>query len=343
MFEPNNILTNVCGLPVVFTHRHSYIIVVTIIVSGVMFDKIPSINKRLFALSLLACVIEAAGVLLQGLAMLNKIGVSDVFQALSIPDADKINIALFLTLALATLFFTLVSGSATLRGYTRKGGYTAYAALMISLGVIVSPLILGYPLSASGSAAMLVGAALSFALGYTGLRIRVAEGKAMFLTPVEIAFIAVFSALTAVVTGSTGIMLPSPTGGYTNIGDTVIFIAALLLGSKVGGIVGVIGPVVADLVTGYPRWFVTVFAHGSEGFIAGLGRGRNIVVQAVLLCVSGFLMATTYFVVNVFLKGYPLAIISYFRDLFGQALVSIILGLILTKAVEKALPSIRRK
>jgi uncharacterized membrane protein len=308
-----------------------------------MFDKIPSINKRLFALSLLACVIEAAGVLLQGLVMLNKLGVKDVFQALSIPDADKVNIALFLTLALATLFLILVSGSATLKGYTRRGGYTAYIAIIINLSVIVSPLILGYPLSASGSAAMLVGAALSFALGYTGLRIRVAEEKAMFLTPVEIGFIAVFSALTAVITGSTGIMLPSPTGGYTNIGDTVIFLAALLLGSKVGGLVGVIGPVVADLVIGYPRWFVTVFAHGSEGFIAGLGRGRNIVIQAVLLCASGFIMATTYFVVNIFLKGYPIAIISYFRDLFGQALVSIILGLILTKAVEKSLPSIRRK
>ena len=308
-----------------------------------MFEKIPSINKRLFTLSLLVFVIEATGVLLQGLVMLNSLGVNDVFQALSIPDADKINIALFLTLALATLFLILVSGSATLRGHTRGGGYTAYIAVIINLGVIVSPPILGYPFSASGSAAMLVAAALSFALGYMGLRIRVIEEKAMFLTPVEIGFIAVFSALTAVVTGSTGIMLPSPTGGYTNIGDTVIFLAALLFGSKVGGLVGVIGPVVADLVVGYPRWFVTVLAHGSEGFIAGLGRGRNIVIQAVLLCVSGFIMASTYFVVNVFLKGYPIAVISYFRDLFGQALVSIVLGLILTKAVEKALPIIRRK
>ncbi|MGD0805718.1 MAG: hypothetical protein ABSA11_16780 [Candidatus Bathyarchaeia archaeon] len=50
----------------------------------------------------------------------------------------------------------------------------------------------------------MVGAALSFVLGYTGLRIRAAEEKAMFLTPVEIGFIAVFSALTAMVTGSTG-------------------------------------------------------------------------------------------------------------------------------------------
>ena len=97
---------------------------------------------------------------------------------------------------------------------------------------------------------------------------------------------------------------------------------------------------VADLLVGYPRWFVTVLAHGSQGFIAGLGRRRSTAVQVVLLVFSGFVMATTYFFVNIFIKGYPVAIISYLRDLFGQALVSIILGLFLTKGAEKTLPSL---
>jgi hypothetical protein len=66
------------------------------------------------------------------------------------------------------------------------------------------------------------------------------------------------------------------------------------------------------------------------------------VIQAILLVVSGFIMATTYFFVNIIIKGYPVAIISYIRDLFGQALVSIILGLILTKGAERALPSLLR-
>ena len=104
--------------------------------------------------------------------------------------------------------------------------------------------------------------------------------------------------------------------------------------------VGIIGPVVADIFVGYPRWFVTVLAHGSQGFIAGLGRKRSTVVQVVLLVFSGFVMATTYFFVNIFIKGYPVAIISYVRDLFGQSLVSIILGLMLTKGAERALPSL---
>jgi len=190
---------------------------------------------------------------------------------------------------------------------------------------------------------MLVGIALTGLLGYLGLKTPGIDVKTRLLTPVDIAFVAVFSALTAVITGSTGMVLPSPTGGYTNVGDTVIFIAALLFGSKVGGLVGVIGPVVADLFVGYPRWFVTVLAHGSEGFIAGLGKGRNILMQITILLVSGFVIVTTYFIVNVFTKGYPLAVISYMRDFFGQALVSIVLGLVLTKAVEKVLPNLIKK
>lgn len=59
------------------------------------------------------------------------------------------------------------------------------------------------------------------------------------------------------------------------MGDTMIYLAAPLFGTRVGTTVGVIGPVVADLVTGYPRWYVTVVAHGVQGAIAGLGRGRK--------------------------------------------------------------------
>jgi hypothetical protein len=47
--------------------------------------------------------------------------------------------------------------------------------------------------------------------------------------------------------------------------------------------------------------------------------------------------------VNVFIRGHPVALLSFFRDFFGQALVSLVIGLVLTKAVEKALPPLIRK
>jgi uncharacterized membrane protein len=202
---------------------------------------------------------------------------------------------------------------------------------------------MGYPSSLVGLSTTALAAVLMGGVTFMNREAPGEEARGLLMSPTDIAVVAVFSALTAVLTGTTGLMLPSPTGGYTHVGDTVIYVAALLFGSKVGGLVGVIGPVVADLLVGYPRWFVTVLAHGSQGVIAGLGRRKSTAVQVAVLAVSGLVIAGTYFFVNVFIKGYPLAVASFLRDLFGQALVSLVLGLFLSKGAEKALPTLLGK
>lgn len=154
------------------------------------------------------------------------------------------------------------------------------------------------------------------------------------LTIREVAYISVFSALTAVLTVSTGGLVPSPTGGFTHIGDTIIFFTALIMGSRCSMLVGVIGSVAADIFLAYPRWYVSIPAHGFEGLIAGFGKDKPIWAKAIFLAIGGFVMASTYFIVNIFIKGYPLAIISYLRDLFGQAGISIILSLVLEKMIK---------
>lgn len=58
-------------------------------------------------------------------------------------------------------------------------------------------------------------------------------------------------------------------------------------------------------------------------------------VQIALCAFAGFVMASTYFLVNVFIKGYPLAIISFARDVFGQAGISLILAVIINKSMQK--------
>ena len=299
-------------------------------------------RKNILILALAAGVVELVGAVIQASAMLRSLGVTSVFSALSLASPDKVNFALYLTFPGACFAIIIWAGATILKGYTRRGGMIACLAFISSLVALFLPYALGYTLSGIGLAATALATALMGGVAFMGFKVPGVEVVERFLTPVEIAVVAVFSALTAVLTGTTGVMFPSPTGGYTHIGDTVIFVSALLFGVKVGGLVGIIGPVAADLFVGYPRWFVTVLAHGAQGFIAGLGRKRSVVVQAVLLVVSGFVMATTYFFVNIFIKGYPVATISFMRDLFGQALVSIILGLILTKAAEKALPSLLR-
>ena len=300
------------------------------------------VNRQTILLTALAaCVLELAGAIIQVNEMLRSVGVASVFSPISLAGADKVNFALYLTFAGASLAIVLWAGGTIQRGRQRLGGLIAGLGAVSSLIVVILPFVLRYPSSTLGLGALVFATALMCTVAYMGYRAPGAEvAERALLTPREIAVVAVFSALTAVLTGTTGLMLPTPTGGYTHIGDTIIYVAALLFGCKVGGFVGIIGPVVADLFVGYPRWFVTVLAHGSQGFIAGLGRKRSTVLQILLLVFSGFIMATTYFFVNIFIKGYPIAIISYVRDLFGQALVSLILGLILAKGAEKAIPNL---
>ncbi|MEM1509274.1 MAG: ECF transporter S component [Thermofilaceae archaeon] len=148
-----------------------------------------------------------------------------------------------------------------------------------------------------------------------------------------IAVSSLFSALTAVLTYF--LKVPSPTGGYTHIGDTMIYLASLLFGVKVGATVGLIGPVIADLVTGYPRWYVTIVAHGVQGAIAGIGQGKKTHFQVFLMILSGIVMSLTYFAVNVFVKGLSPALVSLARDVFGQTLISVALALLLLKPLER--------
>ena len=306
-----------------------------------MFKNIQTENRNLFLLSVLAGVLILVGGSIQAWEILGSLNIADVFSAVSLSDADKVNLALYLTLVASSTVIILVAGAAMMKGSFRRGRVVSYAAIVIGLCATVAPIVLGYSLSVFGSGITVIGLIVSWVMLFISGRVEFIEAEEeAWLDSREIALVAVFSALTAILTGMTGLMLPTITGGYTHIGDTAIYVAALLFGAKVGGLVGVIGPVAADILVGYPRWFVTVLAHGAQGFIAGVGKGKGKVTQVALLALSGFVMSTVYFFVNIFLKGLPIALVSYARDLFGQSLVSIILGLVLVKAVERALPAV---
>ncbi len=67
------------------------------------------------------------------------------------------------------------------------------------------------------------------------------------------------------------IQVPVPaTKGFINIGDTVIFVAALMLGPRAGLAAGGLGSALADVLSGYAHWAPwTLVIKGLEGLIAG--------------------------------------------------------------------------
>lgn len=91
----------------------------------------------------------------------------------------------------------------------------------------------------------------------------------MLFGPYEAAVTAVFTALVCVATFAFTIYVPQ-TRGFFNIGETMVYIAALLFGPVVGGIAGGLGSMLADLILGYAHYApATLVIKACEGAIVG--------------------------------------------------------------------------
>lgn len=80
---------------------------------------------------------------------------------------------------------------------------------------------------------------------------------------------ALFAALSCVATMV--IHVPSPTGGYMNLGDTMVLLGAYCLGPVYGAAAGGIGSAMADLLSGYPVYVpATLVIKAVMAILAGL-------------------------------------------------------------------------
>ncbi|MCK5202664.1 MAG: ECF transporter S component [Desulfobacterales bacterium] len=124
---------------------------------------------------------------------------------------------------------------------------------------------------------------------------------------VNVGIIAAFSTLAFV--GTTVIRIPIPaTGGYFNLGDTFVMIAALLYGPLIGASVGLIGPALADAI-GFPQFILaTALVKCLEGFAVGLIGGKSrwdtLTRPVLALAVGIMILVGGYFVFEAFI--YPL-------------------------------------
>ena len=67
------------------------------------------------------------------------------------------------------------------------------------------------------------------------------------------------------------LQIPSPTGGYLNLGDTVVILGAYLLGPALGAAAGGVGPALADLLSGYTVYVpATLVIKAAMGLLAAM-------------------------------------------------------------------------
>lgn len=265
-----------------------------------------------------------------------------IFEEIHFTGFEKVFISLLIFFGLFGAILALTGAYVMRKGYTRLGSLASGVGIISALLCLITPTTFGF--GHLSTYTFVIGGALGMVLIVISMAIALATPsvavKGPLLTSVEVAVVALFSALYAVMIIFTYQIypVPSPTGGFLHFGDFVVFFIALLFGAKVGGLVGVVGALVADFYLAYPRWYVSIIAHGLEGVIPGLTKKKNIIVQLIACIIGGFLMAATYFFVNIFIKGYPIAVLSFIQDLFAQAGISIAIGFTLAKIVERTLP-----
>lgn len=152
----------------------------------------------------------------------------------------------------------------------------------------------------------------------------------------ELTKAAVLIALTVVMTMVVQIPTPS-TNGYLNLGDMVIFIAAMMLGKKGGLVVGGVGSALADILLGYTHYApITLVVKGLEGFIAGAILQTKVGKKYPILAtvIGGIWMALGYYTAEIFMYGAKAALVGIPGNLM-QGLFGAVSAVVLYKALSK--------
>lgn len=124
------------------------------------------------------------------------------------------------------------------------------------------------------------------------------RGKMMVMT-------ALFMALSYVATSL--LVIPTPGGGYLNLGDTIVLLGAYLLGPVYGAAAGGLGSALADLLAGYgvyvPATLVIKALMGAAAALLYRGLGKK--AWAVIVCgaAAEAIMVVGYCLFESFLAG----------------------------------------
>lgn len=156
-----------------------------------------------------------------------------------------------------------------------------------------------------------------------------------------IPLIAIMTAVTTVCTML--VKIPTPSRGYLNLSDTMIYFSSYAFGPWIGGIIGGLGPALSDLILGYPQWAIfTLLIDGIQAIIVGLSVRRfKPVTMIVGSVVAGVWKVLGYFLAGIVLSGLSASLVDVPGNL-AQAGVGIVIGIALFSAVRKAYPPLVR-
>ena len=163
----------------------------------------------------------------------------------------------------------------------------------------------------------------------------------------KIALAGIMAALVAVATLLFVVPIPA-TSGYFNLGETLIYIAALLLGPLVGATAGA-GATIADILVAAQFAPGTFTIKAIEGFLVGFlnkklnKKTRSITLSAtVAIVIGGFEMVLGYFLYEQLVLGYPfaLALVEVPFNIV-QMLIGLLVAIPVMHAVLRVFPQLK--
>ena len=134
------------------------------------------------------------------------------------------------------------------------------------------------------------------------------EGYYRPTNTIVLSIIAIFAALTSILTFIVPITIPA-TSGYINLGDIGVMITASLFGPIIGGIAGGIGSAFTDLFLAPIYALPTLIIKGLEGFFIGLIANPRKHYRKfnyrdlIAILIGGTIMVLGYFIVELLIYG----------------------------------------
>lgn len=131
------------------------------------------------------------------------------------------------------------------------------------------------------------------------------------------------------------IAIPSPLGGYINLGDAAIYIASYFLKlPSLSFMVGGIGSALGDLYLGYVIYAIpTLIIKGTMGAVASYMLKQNKLTLGLFL--GYFIMVIGYYIAEIFILGHLLSPLANVPYNLIQGLIGSIVGIVLIHALRK--------
>ena len=151
----------------------------------------------------------------------------------------------------------------------------------------------------------------------------------------ELAMTALMTAL--IFTATYIIKIPNPaTGGYTHMGDCMIFLGVMVLGRKQGALAGELGGALSDLLSGAAIWVLpTFFIKYAMGWIMGYLMEKTVCKNRLAAAgAGGIFQIIAYTLVKIPLTGLVPAIASVPR-ICMQTIIGLVIFTVLSAMLSR--------